>query len=99
MPPCRGRRRSFATVWRSHGLRAGLSCPASFGFRPPICFRRSARGMRACIYVIAGGCGLVTVVGAAVRSCLTHRGRVLREIARPRTPLAWRVFRVSLAAP
>jgi len=43
--------------------------------------------MRACVCVIAGGCGLVTATtGAPVRSCLTHRGNVLREIARLRAP-------------
>ena len=46
--------------------------------------RGATRGMRACIYATAGGCGLVTAVGAAVRSRLTRRGRALREIARPR---------------
>ena len=42
--------------------------------------------MRACIYATAGGCGLVTAVGATIRNRLTHRGRALREIARPRVP-------------
>ena len=42
------------------------------------------RGMRACVYATAGGCDLVTAVGAAVRSRLTRHGRALREIARPR---------------
>ena len=44
----------------------------------------ATRGMCACIYATAGGCGLVTAVGAAVRSRLTRRWRALREIARPR---------------
>ena len=46
--------------------------------------RGATRGMRACIYATAGGCGLVTAVGATVRSRLTRRGRALREVARPR---------------
>ena len=89
-PLARGeRRRTGAALAARGGLgrRAGLACPASFGLRPLVCFPRSIRGMRACIYANAGGCGLVTAVGAAVRSRrLTHRGRALREVACPRVP-------------
>ena len=84
-PLARGeRRRTGAALAARGGLgrRAGLACPASFGLRPLVCFHRSTRGMRACIYATAGGCGLVTAVGAAVRSRLTRRGRALRAIAR-----------------
>ena len=57
MPLRRGRRRPLARWGRrcagalaargGLGRRAGLACPASFDFRPLVCFPRSTRGMRA----------------------------------------------------
>ena len=74
------------------GAGAGETLPSALGVAPFLLrltaggrgVRGATRGMRACIYATAGGCGFATAVGAAVRSRLTGRGRALREIARPR---------------